>query len=299
MPDIDAELSELQRRAYGPGGDDLSAPERARLAQLEAARRIPDPPWGHDASGDDMRPSPNPDAAISSPRSATGAAIPPRPPQPAARIRDGVDTARVAERRRQRLRRLFTPALIATIGVASVIVMLAAGIAGWGGGYAAGVARHAGPGDPSEFVAELHPMEMPERFAESGGGFYVAGVNPETGELEENVTYFGSIGDDIEIMTHRQVETNELSPYLPPGTVCLQVVQILEQAADSMYYAGGSACGSPRLDISVDLFTGADDEEYPSGMRLRTSEYPEDTLLRFTYSAARDRVTVWSLAPSE
>ena len=37
MPEVDADIAELQRRAYGPDDDDLSTIERARLAQFEKA----------------------------------------------------------------------------------------------------------------------------------------------------------------------------------------------------------------------------------------------------------------------
>jgi hypothetical protein len=182
----------------------------------------------------------------------------------------------------RRGRRWFTPALIAAIGVSAAIVML-----------------HAGPGGGAEFVIELHPTEMPERFAERSGGYAFMEVDTETGALVAQGTYYGSIGDDIDVIVNLPFTADDGYRGFPSDTVCLNVTQIIQETEDTWTFAGDSACGPPQLDVSVDLFTGVDDEEYPTGMRLATDAYPQDTLLRFTYSAASDSVTVWSLAPSE
>jgi hypothetical protein len=314
MPELDADIAELQRRAYGPGGNDLSPAERARLAQLEASTRAADPPVApapeipgsehpaHSApspgdppsgqsnasagraggpsghlSGDPGAPVPAPGQWIQT-ASSLGRGNPAAEPE---WIRDeSGERDRIRGASARRGRRWFTPALIAAIGVSAAIVRLVAGGVGWGGGYAAGVTRHAGPGGGAEFVIELHPTEMPERFAERSGGYAFMEVDTETGALVAQGTYYGSIG-------------------FPSDTVCLNVTQIIQETEDTWTFAGDSACGPPQLDVSVDLFTGVDDEEYPTGMRLATDAYPQDTLLRFTYSAASDSVTVWSLAPSE
>lgn len=282
MPDLDDELSELQRRAYGPGGEELGADQRARLAVLEAARRMPPP----------MESEP----------------IPPRPPLPAAAV-GAVPADPIGPKPEESLpatdrgaARLwwFTPALVAAIGVGAVIAMLVAGGMGWGGGYVAGVARNAWPGGRAELAAELHPTAVPERVIESGAGFYFMNNNAETGEVAEDVTYFGALDGDIDVLTVRPNSVDQDALGAPADTVCLQVTQFLKEEEGGMLrYANGLACGSPALDVSVDLFVGAEDGASTGGLRLGTHAFPEDTLLRFTYSASADVVTVWSLAPGE
>ena len=313
MPDLDDELSELQRRAYGPSGEELSADERARLAALEAAQRIPPPAVRVPIPS---RP-PLPDMAVGALQAcatsalsggrddttrsqreaaANSAALMPRTPAAAAEAiaHGGRGDTRTALRPRW-----FPPALIAAIAVAAAIVMVLAGLVGWGGGYAAGVVRHSGPGGGADLVVELHPTEMPERFSESGAGYYFMNTDPETGEVMDDVTYFGALEGDIDILTVRPSSVDDDFLDLPAEAVCLQVTQFLEEKGGALAYANGIACGSPALDVSVDLFVGNEDSVSMSSMRLRAADYPEDTLLRFTYSAAADAVTVWSLAPSE
>lgn len=335
MPELDAELAELQRRAYGPGGNDLSPAERERLAQFEASTRIPDP-----AAGPRVDPAipprpPAPAGATGSRSADTGTGIPgsarawirgagedgqargsatePQYRDESARawIQGAHPTARgtadpgrgeVVERGRTRGargRRWFPPALIAAIGVGAVIVMLVAGGVGWGGGYAAGVSRHAAPGNDAEFVVELHPTEMPERFADAEGAHAFMQVDAETGELVAQGDYYGSIGDDIDVLVNRPFGGDDGYRDLPGDTVCLSVTQVMQQTETTSMFAGGTVCGSPRLPVSIDLFAGVEDGDYMNGMRIYTDAYPEDTLLRFTYSAASDSVMVWSLAPGE
>lgn len=360
MPELDAELAELQRRAYGPGGNDLSPAERARLAQIEASQRGPDPQAGPPADVAIPPRPPAPGGAPADPGSGVrgsaagrlgagdtseqewiqGGAGTPRVPDSAdpgaarwgsgggaarwgtdgeaarswspavradgaaAAAREGTDPGRAfgdpggtrgaGDRRGGRW---FPPALIAAIAVGAVIVMLVAGGVGWGGGYAAGVARHAAPGSDAEFVMELHPTEMPDRLADVAGAYAFVQVDAETGELVAQGDYYGSLGDDIDVLVNRPFGGDDGYRDLPGDTVCLSVTQIMEQTETTSIFAGGTVCGSPRLPVSVDLFAGVEGGNYTNGMRIYTDAYPEDTLLRFTYSAASDSVMVWSLAP--
>lgn len=310
MPDLDDDLSELQRRAYGPGGEELSAEERARLAALEAAQRIPSvsvpipprPPLPDMAVGTlhacaTSALSGGRDETTRSQReaAANSAALMPRTQAAATIAQGGHGDTRTAVRPRW-----FPPALIAAIAVAAAIVMVLAGMLGWGGGYVAGVVRHSGPAGGADLVAELHPTEMPEQFKESESAYYLIAVDPETGEVAKGVTYFGALEGDINVLIIRPSWVEDDYLELPDEAVCLHVTQFLEEEDGGMTtYAQGMACGSSALDVSVDLFVGNEDSASMSSMRLRTDAYPEDTLLRFTYSAAADAVTVWSLAPSE
>jgi len=319
MPELDADLAELQRRAYGPDGDDLSPVERARLAQFEASFRIPDTQSGtpaplppvpsisgsehtehDDSSSGHAAEYPGESAqAHTSGRSMSGS------PQSvgAGDASDRVGIRHGVKERDQNSggaaghgSKWFTPALIATIGVGAVIVMVLAGVIGWGGGYVAGFARHTGPGGSADFVTELHPTEMPDRYADAASDF--AG-SPDSAGILDGRTYFGSLGEGIDIFTIRPSDIEDDDQDLPSDAVCLNVAQTVELSANKVTFAGDSACGLSQLDVTVDLFVGAAGEEYQSGSRLRTDAYPENTLLRFTYTAVTDVVTVWRLSPSK
>lgn len=290
MPRIDADIVELQRRAYGPGGNDLSTVERARLAQFEASKRIPNAQSetpeslahaptisGSEHAGYE---APSSGATLGhsgvSARGHASGRIKPGTPQTGglsaaselARIRHGsVDRDQNSEAVAQQGNKWFTPALIVTIGVGAVIVMILAGVIGWGGGYVAGFARHAGPGSGADLVTELHPTEMPERYTEAASGF--AGDTDSAGILDGR-TYFGSLGDGIDIFTVRLANAEDGDHGLPSDAVCLNVTQTVESSTNYLTFAGDTSCGLPQLDVNVDLFVGAADEEYPTGLHLRT-----------------------------
>ena len=306
MPEVDADIAELQRRAYGPDDDDLSTIERARLAQFEASSRIPVAQPGTSASRLPVQSYSESEHAGHEDSSSGPAPKHPCESAPAynsGRLRPvSSPPVRLGERHQNgevaawHGRKWFTPALSAAIGVGAVIVMVVAGGIGWGGGYVAGFTRHAGPGGGANFITELHPTEMPERYTEAAAGFE---GSPESPGMLDGRTYFGSLGDGIEVFTI-QLSTTEGSDHGPPSdAVCLAVSQTVELSANNFSFGGDSACGVSQLGVTVDLFAGVDDEEDPTGLHLRTDAYPQNTLLRFTYVAVTDVVTVWSLPPSK
>lgn len=220
MPRVDADIVELQRRAYGPGGNDLNPVERARLTQFEVSNRIPNAQsetpeslaYAPTISGSEHAGYEVPSSGAALGHSEVSARwghvsgrIRPgtqhtgglRAASELARIRHGsADRDQNSEAVARQGNKWFASALIVTIGVGAVIVMILAGALGWGGGYVAGFARHAAPGAGVDLVTELHPTEMPEQYTEAASTFE---GGPDSAGILDGRTYFGSLGDGIEM----------------------------------------------------------------------------------------------------
>jgi len=275
MPDLDDELSELQRRAYGPGGEELGTDERARLAVLEAARRMPPP----------MESAP----------------MPPRPPLPAAAVgavpADPIgpkpeESLPATDRSAARLRWL-TPALVAAIGVGAVIVMLVAGGMGWGAGYLAGVMRATDPGDEFHPLAPLRATPIPDELRDADDGVFGDFVDPETGDIGESVTYFGAPVAGTHLFALVGSDDDATSFGLREGQACLMLYRLPDDGQTVAH--ASSYCGSQRLGIELDVVVT--NEPDGQGNQLVTDEFAPDTRLRFVYRAHPEIVTVWSAEP--
>ena len=85
---------------------------------------------------------------------------------------------------------------------------------------------------------------------------------------------------------------------LPPETVCMQLTQQKFEDGEALSYYVGSACGSPRLTVTADVYVGTGEDGSWAGSALLLDACEDGTLIRFTYHSAMDLVQVWSLPPA-
>ncbi|MGI6879386.1 hypothetical protein [Microbacterium sp. gxy059] len=261
------ELDALRRRAYGPDADIASDPAAlARLRLLEqAARPAPSVPVP-DAQGEDESP-----AAVAESAPSARADAPPE---------EG-SASRARPRR-------VSAAIVVGSALATGIVALTAGSAGWAGGFLAGWAGAAGPVGEAELVVVVEggraSTPLAERTEATGGGMPDGTLYdlPVTGLSVEVFPAGGSRADDDQ-----------------GGIVCFQPAVLSGDDEEPSVLAGG--CGSSRLPASHDLLVvdpddpGADD----FWMGVATTEFPAGTVLRLEYDGRTEALSVWALPPDD
>lgn len=268
MTDEDAELAELQRRAYGPG-ESLANDEaaRTRLAELEVVRLQGRDPQQSTADADVGT---LPSESDSDPRAAEGS---------------GADGAHGIRPRRS------AALIVACSAIAAVALMLVVGGAGWAGGFVSGAVRANPPTAGAELVKVL--QQLPDESVSAnrdaafgddgtGGGFAMLEGVSEFEDLGENSQVF-LIGDSF-------FET------AAGDWACLQLAQ--KRAAEILFMTGGgTGCGDPSVGLSLDAIVveSADVTTGVPGVVISGRE--PGTLVRLVYDDAARSVAVWALEP--
>lgn len=283
MPDEEAELAELRRRAYGPGADLAGDPGAlARLAELEAARRpAAAEQWG---AGDGRAPG---DRAADGGGPEIGV-----PPDPSGN--DDPPTGEAAPDDRAPVsRRWFASALVATSAIAAIVVMLVAGAFGWGGGYLAGWVGAAQPADHGMHLEDvLEEQELPADVSEAPWMQMI--VDPETGETMGDIAYFGEFESGLHVSVRDGAWGR--GDDVVGDRVCVQLFQVTPTDENGTSTWGTGACGSARTGVRFEAFVAA---SFSGSGDLPLAGFAPGTLLRFIYDDATETVSVWSLPPEE
>ena len=305
-----SELADLQRRAYGPGGS-LRPEERARLARLEHAARGSDTSLYDAADAEFTAPttrtinhgtpaSPDKDSlSFLAPRTMHTA--------PGTQAIDGASgmspNASAREPRRRDTPRWFPPTLLVAIAVASASVMLLAGVIGWAWGFTAAVSRTVPATEGLEYVTELRE----DIHATLPDTEFVASLSRQNPLVPDDwgysLTYFESLSDSTFVFVITPMIENEVRPdgtrtmtLASDGPACLQVSQVIDRSDANAATRGGSACGSPDIDMTLDLVTVPASDTSSQVNTIATDDYAPGTVLRFIYRAPA-AITVWQLPP--
>jgi hypothetical protein len=201
--------------------------------------------------------------------------------------------------------RWFPPVLIVTIAIASALVMVVAGAIGWTGGFATGVSRTSAATAGLEFVAEL--QEDPDATLSSQEEFSGPRGNDPSQDEDMRIPsrYFESLDEGTEVFTSTPVtdlgvdDTGMRRIVFPPnGLTCLHAIQADDARDSGAAPGGGATCGSPLVDMTLDLIVvAADDGGALHSNTIATDAFVPGTVVRLVYHARTMSISVWQLPP--